>query len=76
MIEAMVGNIRLFLLVFFRIIAMVEITPILSSSSIPQVAKVGMSLFVAAVVFPSVLASASYAIPAGLIGGVRPPGPG
>ncbi len=63
MIEALVTNIRLFLLVFFRIIAMVEVTPLLSSSSIPQVAKIGLSFFTAATVFPWVLQS-GYTIPA------------
>jgi len=63
MIEALVGNIRLFLLVFFRIIAMVEVAPLLSSSSIPQVAKIGLSFFTAASVFPWVL-QFGYAIPA------------
>jgi flagellar biosynthesis protein FliR len=62
MIEAMVGNTRLFLLIFFRIIAMVELAPLISSSSIPQIAKIGLSLFLAATVFPGVLAS-HYAIP-------------
>ena len=66
MIEALVTNIRLFLLVFFRIIAMVELAPLLSSSSIPQIAKVGLSLFLAAAVFPRVLAS-HYPIPAGIV---------
>jgi flagellar biosynthetic protein FliR len=62
MIEALVTNIRLFLLVFFRIVAMVEVAPLLSSTTIPQVAKVGLSLFAAVTVFPGVLA-AGYAIP-------------
>jgi flagellar biosynthetic protein FliR len=62
MIESLVTNIRLFLLVFFRIIAMVELAPLVSSSSIPQLAKIGMSFFIAAAVFPSVLAS-HYQVP-------------
>jgi flagellar biosynthetic protein FliR len=62
MIEALATNIQLFLLVFFRIIAMVELAPLFSSTSIPQLAKIGMSLFVSASVFPGVLAS-HYAIP-------------
>jgi flagellar biosynthesis protein FliR len=66
MIEALTGNIRLFLLVFFRIIAMVELAPLVSSSSIPQVAKVGLSLFLAAAVFPGALAR-PYPIPADAI---------
>ena len=48
---------------FFRIIAMVELAPLLSSSSIPQIAKIGLSFFIAAAVFPSVL-QAGYPIPA------------
>jgi flagellar biosynthetic protein FliR len=66
MIEALTGNIQLYLLVFFRIIAMVELTPLISSSSIPQIAKIGMALFLSAAVFPSVLAS-HYAIPSNAI---------
>jgi len=62
MIESLVTNIRLFLLVFFRIIAMVELAPLVSSSSIPQIAKIGMSFFISASVFPMVLAS-HYPVP-------------
>jgi len=63
MIEALLSNIRVFLLVFFRIIAMVELTPLLSSASIPQVAKIGFAFFAAASAFPGVLA-AGYPLPA------------
>jgi flagellar biosynthetic protein FliR len=63
MIEAMVTNIRLFLLVFFRVIAMIEVAPLLSSSSIPQMAKIGLAFFTASTVFPWVLQS-GYTIPA------------
>jgi len=66
MIEALVTNIRLFLLVFFRIIAMMELAPLVSSASIPQMAKVGLSFFVAATVFPTVLAS-GYPIPENVV---------
>jgi flagellar biosynthetic protein FliR len=62
MIEALVTHIRLFLLIFFRIIAMVELAPLLSSSSIPQLAKIGMSFFISAAVFPTVLAT-GYQMP-------------
>ncbi len=63
MIEALVGHTQLFLLVFFRVVAMVELTPLLSSSSIPQLAKIGFAFFVAAAAFPGVQA-AGYPIPA------------
>jgi flagellar biosynthetic protein FliR len=66
MIQMLVGNTQLFLLVFFRIIAMVELTPLLSSSSIPQLAKIGFAFFVASAAFPGVLAS-HYAIPANAV---------
>jgi flagellar biosynthesis protein FliR len=66
MIEALVTNIRLFLLVFFRIVAMVEVAPLLSSSTIPQVAKIGLSLFAAVTVFPSALAQ-RYPIPGNIV---------
>jgi len=66
MIEALVTNIRLFLLVFFRILAIVEVAPLLSSGSIPQLAKIGLSFFSAATVFPWVLAS-RYPIPDNLV---------
>jgi flagellar biosynthetic protein FliR len=57
-----VANSQVFLLVFFRIIAMVQIAPLISSTAIPQVAKVGFALFVAALVFPSVL-ERGYVLP-------------
>jgi len=66
MIEALVTNIRLYLLVFFRIIALIELAPLVSSSSIPQLAKIGMAFFVSASVFPGVLA-AHPAIPTGAL---------
>jgi flagellar biosynthetic protein FliR len=48
--------------VFFRIIAMVQIAPLLSSAAIPQIAKIGLSFFLASIVFPGVL-EAGYAMP-------------
>lgn len=53
---------QVFLLVLFRIVAMVQVTPLLSSTAIPQIAKIGLSFFVAAVIFPTVVAS-GYTIP-------------
>jgi len=62
MTEGFVINTQIFLLVFFRIIALVQVAPLLSSSAIPQIAKVGFALFVAAIVFPGVL-EAGYGVP-------------
>jgi flagellar biosynthesis protein FliR len=53
---------NLFLLIAVRILAMIEVAPLLSGTGIPQVAKLGLAGFAAAVVFPSVKAS-GYPIP-------------
>ncbi|HUV06913.1 MAG TPA: flagellar biosynthetic protein FliR [Spirochaetia bacterium] len=57
-----VANFQLFLLVLFRIVAMVQIAPLISSSAIPQIAKIGISLFIAGIVFPAVV-ERGYAVP-------------
>ncbi len=62
MIETLVNNFQLFLLVLFRTIALFETAPLFSSSAFPQTAKIGLSLFASAGVFPMVLAR-GYPIP-------------
>jgi len=57
------ADFNLFLLIAVRIFAMIEVAPLLSSTGIPQVAKLGLAGFAAAVVFPTVKA-AGYPIPA------------
>ncbi|MBL8965848.1 MAG: flagellar biosynthetic protein FliR [Spirochaetaceae bacterium] len=54
---------NLFLLIAVRVIAMIEVAPLLSSTGIPQVAKIGLAGLAAAAVFPAVKA-AGYPIPA------------
>lgn len=49
----------------FRIVAMVQVAPLLSSSAIPQLAKIGLSLFVAIAAFPFVM-ERGYEIPENL----------
>jgi flagellar biosynthetic protein FliR len=61
-LESLVTNSRLFLLVFFRCLAMMEVAPLLSTSTVPQMARVGLAFFSAAAVFPWVL-SAGYPLP-------------
>jgi flagellar biosynthetic protein FliR len=61
-IGSLVANVRLFLLVFFRTLALMETAPLLSASTVPQAAKVGLAFFSAAAVFPAVLA-AGYPLP-------------
>jgi len=53
---------NLFLLIAARVLAFVEVAPLLSSAGVPQVAKIGLAGFAAAAVFPAVKA-AGYAVP-------------
>ncbi len=57
-----VANFQLFLLVLFRVLAMCQVAPLISSSAIPVTARIGFSFFVAVAVFPSVRAL-GYAVP-------------
>ena len=57
------ADFNLFLLIAVRIAAMCEVAPLLSGAGVPQVAKLGLAGFVAALVFPSVKAG-GYAVPA------------
>jgi flagellar biosynthetic protein FliR len=61
-IASLVGNFRVFLLVFARIVALVQTAPLLSSQAIPQSAKLGLSLFIAVAVLPWVIGQ-GYAVP-------------
>jgi len=56
------ADFNLFVLVAVRVLAMIEVAPLLSSQGIPQVAKVGLAGFAAAAVFPAVKAM-GYAVP-------------
>jgi flagellar biosynthetic protein FliR len=56
------ADFNLFVLIAIRIIAMIEVAPLLSGQGVPQVAKIGLAGFVAALVFPSVKA-AGYPVP-------------
>jgi flagellar biosynthetic protein FliR len=66
MADQFVTNFQVFLLVLFRIVALVQIAPLISSETIPQVAKIGFALFVAALVFPGVL-ERGYVVPQGAL---------
>jgi flagellar biosynthesis protein FliR len=56
------ADLNLFVIIAVRIVAMIEVAPLLSGQGIPQVAKLGLAGFAAALVFPSVKA-AGYAVP-------------
>jgi len=62
MFDLTVKNFQIFLIILFRVIAMVEVAPLLSSSLIPQLAKIGLSFFTAIVVYPWVV-QMGYQIP-------------
>lgn len=53
---------QLFFLIFVRIYAMISFAPLLSSSSIPRLAKIALALLAGTLVFPMVTAS-GYLIP-------------
>jgi flagellar biosynthesis protein FliR len=56
------ADFNLFLLVAARILAMIEVAPLLSSQGVPQVAKLGLAGFAATAIFPAVKAT-GYAAP-------------
>ncbi len=62
MFDLTIKNFQVFLLIFFRVIAMVEVAPLLSSSLIPQLAKIGLSFFTAIAVYPWII-EMGYPIP-------------
>ena len=53
-LDFIVQNAQLFFLVFVRILAIVEVAPLISSVGVPQIAKVGLALFTAVAIFPAV----------------------
>lgn len=62
MIDAVAANSQLFLLVFVRVFALLAVAPMVSSTSIPALARVALALLTATVVFPEAV-SAEYPIP-------------
>jgi flagellar biosynthetic protein FliR len=62
MITELPANAQVFFLILARIMALVETAPLLSSDSVPQIAKVGLAFFASFLVFPWVMA-AGYPVP-------------
>src|SRR5512147_2149526 len=60
--ETFILNFQLYLIIIFRIYAMLQTAPLFSSGSVPQVAKMGICLFTAVVLFPGVQ-QRGYALP-------------
>ena len=63
MIRGLLDDLGVGLLVLARVLAMIQVAPLLSSSSIPQVGKIGLAMFIAMVALPGV-AAAGYPLPA------------
>jgi flagellar biosynthesis protein FliR len=61
-LDGLVADAQLFFLLFVRVMAMLQFAPLLSSGSIPSIAKVALALMAGALVFPMVQAS-GYPIP-------------
>jgi len=55
-------NAQLFLLIFVRIFALMSIAPLISSTAIPRIARIGLGLFTAVIIFPWVYEQ-GYPIP-------------
>ncbi len=51
------------LLVLARVVAMIQVAPLFSSSAIPQPGKIGLALFIAMIALPGVIAN-GYPVPA------------
>ncbi len=58
-----VAEAQIFLLILVRVIAFIELAPVLSSSAVPQIGKIGLAAFTAAAVLPWVVKSGLYVIP-------------
>ena len=62
-LDFLVAEAQIFLLVFTRVLVFIEIAPLLNSSAIPQIGKVGLAFFVAFAVLPSIVKSGVYIVP-------------
>ncbi|MDR2343877.1 MAG: flagellar biosynthetic protein FliR [Spirochaetaceae bacterium] len=72
--DELLQNAPVFLLLFARALAMVEVAPLLSSESVPQTAKVSLGLFAAFAVFPSASVQDDWALLPGMTDGIFSPG--
>ena len=61
-LQPLIDNARLFLLVFMRVAALLQVAPLLSSGSLPLPVRLGLAFFTAFLVFPWV-AAAGYPLP-------------
>jgi len=62
LVDSLAENAQIFLLILARVVDIVQIAPLLSSASIPQIAKIGLAFFASLLVFPWVV-ELGYPIP-------------
>ena len=60
--NGLIDNAQIFLLVFSRVFGLMSVAPLLSSSGIPGIARVGLTFFTAFGITPMVI-SAGYPLP-------------
>lgn len=65
-IEIFVINFQIYLIIFVRVLALANVAPLLSSSAIPQIAKIGLAFFTAIILFPWVK-EMGIAIPSNIV---------
>ena len=62
MLDLLLRDVQVSMLVFFRVLGLIQVVPLFSSASVPQIAKIGIGLFVASAVVPSIV-SEGYPVP-------------
>jgi flagellar biosynthesis protein FliR len=68
--DILLQNLQLFLLIFVRIFALISISPLLSSTGVPGIAKVGLALFAGITIFPWILEQGYFIPQSGLAYGM------
>ncbi len=62
-LDFLVAEAQIFLIVLVRVLVFIEIAPLLNSSAIPQIGKIGLAFFVSTAVLPGIVRSQVYNIP-------------
>ena len=66
MIRGLLDDLGVGLLVLARVLAMIQVAPLLSSRAIPQVGKIGLAVFIALIALPGVAATGYPLPPSGM----------
>ena len=62
-LDYIVAEAQIFLLILARVLVFIEIAPMLSSSAIPQIGKIGLAFFTSAAVLPWVVRGGYHLVP-------------